>query len=275
MVTLLVLTALALPVPYGPESVDGEALVPSLVLPDHERLSAVLRRVVRGAGVDYQALAGDRSGLDGYLAELAATPIPALESATPADRIAFWVNAYNACMLSRVLDHYPLLERARPGVAGWIQNRLAGRPANSVWRIREVFTGSFCTVAGSSRSLDEIEHTILRPMGEPRIHFAINCAARSCPPLVPEAYTGERLDEQLDARVRAFVADPSHFRFDRETGEMRVNRVLEWFGEDFGGPEGVVRFLSEYLDEEDRRAVGPGTALVHFDYDWTLNDVQR
>lgn len=243
--------------------------------PDNAVFSDILARVVTDSGVDYAKLAADRSGLDRYLAELERTNPALVEAASLHDRLAFWINAYNACMLKRVVDHYPI--RVAGGLQG-IRNRAAGRPANSVWQIADVFTGGHCRVAGATRSQDEIEHEIIRPLGDPRIHFAINCAAVSCPPLIPEAYDGRRLDGQLDARVHAFVGDPAQFEVDDSGArpEVRVNQVLDWFNVDFGGHDGVKSFLARYVSQEAREVLErPGSRLSFIDYDWTLNDIPR
>jgi len=242
-------------------------------LPDHGLFTEVLRRVVQVPWVDYAGLHRDPSGLNRYLEALGSTSLEALSAASREEQLAFWINAYNACMLHRVVEHYPLQQGASPGLLGIVRNRVARRPGNSVWQIRDVFSGPACIVAGQERSLDQIEHDIIRPMGEPRIHFAINCAARSCPPLVPEAYSGDSLDRQLDARVRAFVRTPAQFEALMDEGLLRVNPILNWFGEDFGGPEGVKAFFRPYLSGEAARlAADPRTRLVFTDYDWTLND---
>ena len=245
-------------------------------LPDHSGLTAVLTSVVTDSGVDYARLAADPSGLDRYISELHATDLSALSAAAPlAERLAFWINAYNACMLKRVVSHYPI--RPARGLLR-IRNAAARRPANSVWQIEDVFTGPHCPVAGAERSQDEIEHEIIRPLGDPRIHFAINCAAVSCPPLTREAYRAETLDEQLDARVDAFVGDPVQFAVDpsgrRPT--VRLNVLLDWFNEDFGGHDGVRAFLARYTGGDAREALeDPNVRLVFSDYDWTLNDIAR
>ena len=247
----------------------------ALQLPDHTVFTEVLAEVVEPPGVDYQRLAGDPSGLHRYIDLLDAASPAALAQASAADRLAFWINAYNACMLKRVIDHYPI---QRAGGFQRLRNAAAGRPANSVWQISDVFTGDHCPVAGKVRSLDEIEHEIIRPMGDPRIHFAINCAARSCPPLIDQAYEGHSLEDQLDARVRTFVQDPFHFRVVTDQGReaVHVNRVLDWFQEDFGGVRGIRSFLAGYAEGEARDALlGSETELVFFDYDWTLNDAIR
>ena len=244
-------------------------------LPDHSALTQVLATVVEGPVVNYSRLAADPAGLERYIAALASTERSALEAANRDDRLAFWINAYNACMLKRVIEHYPI---RKAGGLLRLKNAAAGRPENSVWQIDDVFTGAHCPVAGADRSQDEIEHDIIRPMGDPRIHLAINCAALSCPPLVPQAYRGATLDRQLDERVMAFVRDPAHFEVSLTDGTPTVttNRVLDWFNEDFGGHEGVLAFFAEYLDGADRDAVAdPRAGLAFFDYDWTLNDTRH
>lgn len=243
-------------------------------LPNHDAFTAVLADVVEGKRVDYRLLQRRAPDLQRYLQSLAHVNAADLQAAGRSARLAFWINAYNACMLRLVVDHYPIRKAGFP--RSWV-NTIAGRPDTSVWQIPDVFTAKFCRVAGAQRSLDDIEHGIIRPMGEPRIHFAINCAARGCPPLAAEAYTAERLDEQLDAAVRRFVSDRQHFRIERGANPVvRVNMVLSWFGEDFGGEAGVRRFLAGYLAPADRALMlDPATRIEYLDYDWTLNDVKR
>ena len=244
-------------------------------LPDHSALTQVLAPVVEGSLVNYSRLAADPAGLNRYIATLASTDPSALGGAGRDDQLAFWINAYNACMLKRVIENYPI---RKAGGLLRLRNAAAGRPENSVWQIDDVFTGAHCPVAGTDRSQDEIEHEIIRPMGDPRIHLAINCAALSCPPLISRAYLGDTLDRQLDERVIAFVRDPAHFEVSVMNGTptVKTNRVLDWFNEDFGGHEGVLAFFAEYLDGADRDALGdPEAGLAFFEYDWTLNDTQR
>ncbi len=264
----------------------GAAVVALLVLPpllhgqdppppDHSAFSLVLAQHVRPPSVDYAGLKADVSRLDAYLAELETTDPHALAGASDAVRLAFWINAYNACMLKQVVEHYPI-EKAS-GLLNTVRNTVTGRPDNSVWQIDDVFTRSFCGVAGRLRSQDEIEHEIIRPMGEPRIHFAVNCAARSCPPLAAEAYVPERLDEQLDRAVRGLTTDPEQLTLEAgDPATLRLNKVLDWYGDDFGGPEGLKAFLAPYLPEGQRSVVLLSTTrIAYFDYDWTLNDIDR
>ena len=264
----------------------GKILLPSLLacvlaaspaaaqeIPDHADFTGILDDIVRAPRVDYAALQDRRGDLSTYLDQLAGTDPAALESASAEVQLAFWINAYNACMLDRVSTNYPIRKNA--GLVGSIRNAFADRPDNSVWQIRDVFTGAFCDVAGGTRSLDEIEHEIIRPTWEePRIHFAVNCAALSCPPLAAEAYVAERLDDQLDRAVRGLVANPEHFLIDRSNGSLTLNRVLDWYGGDFGGTDGLLDFFARYVSEEDAEFLRrPDVDVRFFEYDWTLNDL--
>ena len=120
-----------------------------------------------------------------------------------------------------------------------------------------------------------IEHEIIRPMGDPRIHFAVNCAARSCPPLWPEAYTAADVDDQLERAVDYLTSSEEHFRIE-DGSVVRLNKVLDWYKDDFGGKEGLKAFLAPYVTGAERTALeDAATAVEYFDYDWTLNDASR
>ncbi len=244
-------------------------------VPDHSTFTRFLAEVVVFPRVDYERVLQNRSGLDDYLRELAETPYTMLEQASREEQLAFWINAYNACMLQIVADHYPL-ERGNVPLFQRMRNLVTRRPENSVWWIPDVFEAPFCEVAGASRSLDEIEHEIIRPRyEEPRIHFAVNCAAVSCPPLWPEAYVPSRLEEQLERATRQLMDDPEHFVLEGSSpATLRVNRVLDWFGEDFEAEEGIKRFFAQRLSGAyGERILAADTRVEFFDYDWTLNDV--
>ncbi len=239
--------------------------------PGHARLDSVLTSALHDGLVDYAALQADRAMLDAYLAELDGADSVALSVASRAARLAFWINAYNACALRLIVDHYPIRKRRFPTS---LVRSLQGVPGNSIRQIPDTWERRFCPVAGSPRSLDEIEHHIIRPMGERRIHFAVNCASRSCPELAPRAYTAEALDDQLDAAVRRFVANERHLRLERDDApRLSVNAVLDWYAGDFGGRDGIVAFLLPYLAPDDARFVREhGVDLAFLPYDWTLND---
>ena len=241
-------------------------------LMDHSAFSEVLERTVHPPLVDYEALKADRKSLDDYLAEMAAIDPTAVAMASQSDRLAFWINAYNACMLRQVVDHYPIQKNT--GLFARVKNTIADRPENSVWQIPDVFTRVHCRVMGEDRSQDQIEDEIIRPMGDPRIHFAVNCAAMSCPPLQTWAFSGDHLDDELDGIVEAFVSNERHFRLEEgDRSVLTLNKVLDWYGEDFGGTEGLREFFSRYMDGD--KAVSSDTEIEFFEYDWTLNDIGR
>ncbi len=206
-----------------------------------------------GVRVDYRALRGDPDW-ERLLASLERADPEAL--ATRAERLAFWINVYNVLAIDVVRRHYPV-ESIRD----------VGSLLRPVWK-REAGR-----VGGEPRTLHEIEHEILRPMGEPRIHAAIVCASTSCPSLRREPYRAERLDAQLDDALRAFLADPNKgSRLEPEAGVLRVSRIFRWFEEDFGD---VLAFLEPQLPEATRAWLaghGDSVRLRHFDYDWSLND---
>lgn len=241
-------------------------------LPDHTTFDRVLARYIHGGLVDYSGLQRGRADLDAYLRELDEASEQAVSEASQHAALAFWINAYNACALKLVIDHYPIKKASFPSS---LVKSLAGVPANSIRQIPNTWKQEFCSIAGRERSLDGIEHEIIRPMGEPRIHFAVNCASRSCPVLAPTAYKTDGLESQLDEAVQRFIDDPHQYRLERgDRPVVHVNKILDWYGDDFGGARGVLEFLLRYVPEGDaaylRQAAAP--KLEFNDYDWTLND---
>ncbi len=233
---------------------------------DHGRFDAALDAFVDARGrVDYAGL--KRSGaLDPYLASLdAATP----EAMPPAERLAFWINVYNAWTLRLILDHYPVRSIKRitparlPGLTLYLPK------LNSPWEYRIVRAG------GRRLTLNEVEHGILRKtFGEPRIHFALVCAARSCPKLRREAFTGARLDAQLDDQARDFLHDPAKNRIPDAPGLIRLSPIFRWFRRDFARDDrGLQAFLAPYFDGDVRNRLLRGAYRVRYlRYDWRLNE---
>ncbi|WP_457653143.1 DUF547 domain-containing protein [Rhodocaloribacter sp.] len=233
---------------------------------DHNRLDAILAAFVDERGrVDYAGL--KRSGaLDPYLASLdAATP----EAMPPRERLAFWINVYNAWTLRLILDHHPVASIKRitpvrlPGLGLYLPK------LNSPWEYRIVRAG------GRRLTLNEVEHGIIRKaFDEPRIHFALVCAARSCPKLRREAYTGARLDAQLDDQARDFLHDPAKNRIPDAPGLIRLSPIFRWFRRDFARDErGLQAFLTPYFEGDVRERLRRGDYRVRYlRYDWRLNE---
>ena len=229
---------------------------------DHRRLTETLSRYVDEAGnVDYARLkANADEALAPYLRRLATTD-PATLSRDA--RLAFWINAYNALTLKLIVDHDP------------VDNIWGISPGPPQPKDNSPFQLTVGTVADTARTLDEIEHEIIRRrFDEPRIHFALVCAAKSCPPLRHEAYTGPRLDAQLDDQTQSFLHDDTANRIRAGADTIALSRILKWYGQDFGPTtDALQRFAAPYFESRVRRNLADASYEVTFlPYDWTLND---
>lgn len=229
--------------------------------------------------VDYRGLRADRADLDAFTAALARLDRGAYERWSDRDKIAFWINAYNALTLRAIADHYPI----RASVL-----RSLVYPKNSIRQIPGVWDELTFEVVGRRLTLDEIEHRILRKeFREPRIHMALVCAAMGCPPLRREPYTGEALDRQLEDQTRRFLAEPAKFRMDESSRTLHLSPIFQWFGGDFlaaygPGPvrsgrtdaeRAVLSFIAARLPAGLARKVEQGRWTVSYlDYDWSLNE---
>ncbi|MDX1410845.1 MAG: DUF547 domain-containing protein [Nitrospirales bacterium] len=174
------------------------------------------------------------------------------------EKLAFWINVYNIMAAKMVLDNYPLSS---------IKD--AGSLFTAVWKI------PVGVVGGKERTLNEIEHEILRKMGEPRIHVAIVCASVSCPDLRKEAYTAEKLHSQLDDQMTNFLANPQKgLRVDDKKGYVYLSSIFKWFEEDFEPKGGVRTFIAPYVPEPLQTSVTNDKLTVYYlDYDWGLNEL--
>ncbi len=226
---------------------------PAQAQPVHNRLYAgLLARHVRGGLVDYAGLKAEEFLLDDYLDILQEVRPEDLDRA---ERFAYWINVYNAFTLKLVLGDYPEVKSIKE-IGGFFR---------SPWRIELIH------VAGRKLTLDDVEKAILIPeFADPRVHFAINCASMSCPPLAVEPYEGARLDAQLEARARAFVNSPAGCRLEGRT--LWLSRIFKWYGGDFG-PD-VVAWVRSRAEGELARGLDAleGRPEVRWmEYDWSLN----
>jgi hypothetical protein len=230
---------------------------------DHSAFTDVLQTYVDADGnVDYAALKTQRDEqLTPYLNRLAQADPSGWDRD---ERLAFWINAYNALTIDLILEHYPV-------ESIWAVTPGAGPSASE----KSPFTLDVGVVADTMRSLDEIEHEIIRVrFDEPRIHFAVVCAAVSCPTLRREAYVGARLDAQLDEQTRAFVRNPAKNEIPAEGDTARFSRIVSWYQQDFGNsPAAVQRFYAPYAEAPAvrRRLEEAAYAVDYLPYDWTLN----
>ncbi len=224
---------------------------------DHAVFDALLKQIVddRG-GVDYAALAAGPGRLDAYIASLAEAPFDALGRD---EKLALLINAYNAFTLRLILDYWDggKLESIKdiPGHKRWDASR---------WRV-----GSF------TWSLNAIEHEQVRPkFKEPRVHFALVCAAVGCPKLRNEAYLAARIDGQLEDQARYAHTHDRWFRFEPDRQEVHLTRLYNWYGGDFEQVAGsVLEYAAQYSDELKRVLAAGGRPRVRWlPYDWSLND---
>ena len=229
-------------------------------LPDHSPFTALLSRHVDDRGmVDYDDF-DESPEFAAYLEMLAATD-PALLPEAP--RLAFWMNAYNAWTIQLINNH-----DERDSIKN-INKALGFIPAGGPWKER------MARVGGRTWTLDEIEHEIIRKeFDEPRIHFALVCAAMGCPPLRQEAYVAERLDAQMDHQARIFFTEhPDKNQVDLANRRVTLSPILDWYREDFpASDEGFGQFLARYFDPSARDLLTSGEFRIrHSDYDWSLN----
>lgn len=232
--------------------------------PDPSLLSAVLAAHVKDGRVDYAGLKSD-DRLPRYLAQLAATDPATLKS--PAEQLAFWINAYNAFTLQLILDHHPQSSITEIGTGGLA---LGSVLKTTAWDLR------FARVGGKTYTLNEIEHDIIRrQLHDPRAHFALNCASASCPILRPEAYRADELSAQLDDQARRFFASAARNRFDLATKTAWLSEIFSWYRKDFGGSERAVLLeAARYAPDDVRRSITADPAawkVKYLAYDWSLN----
>jgi len=216
--------------------------------PDWALLDQVLVENVRDGYVDYDGIAANPR-FARLLDQLATAEVPADRDG----QVAFLVNAYNAFAISGILQ--------------------GQSPATRFGRHRFFKRAKF-RLAGGQVTLDEIEHGRLRPLGEPRIHFAIVCGALSCPRLANRAWRAETLDADLDAAARRFMNDPTRNHFDVARKTAFLSPLFDWFAADFEAAAGSVpKYVERYVDEPaTRAALREGRLAVRYlDYDWDLN----
>lgn len=231
---------------------------------DHGAFDRLLRAHVDEVGrVDYAAIqARQDSVLTPYLRQLAETDPVNLDRDA---RLAFWLNAYNALAIKLIVDHYPVAS---------IRD-ITPVPGPNIPEVNSPFKIGVGEVGGQMRTLDEIEHGILRErFDEPRIHFALVCAAVSCPRLRRAAYAGVGLDAQLDEQARTFLHTASKNQVPADDATIRLSRIFRWFQEDFGDDAAdVQRYLAPYFEGATQQKLRAAAYTVEYlRYDWSLND---
>ena len=250
------------------------ALVPLLVVAaaeeneekkgfDHSKWADFLKEHVEDGWVDYAAIKKDTSQLRAYLADLAKADLKKLGRN---EQIALYVNAYNAFTVKLITEYYPRIKSIKDIPDGIFSRK---RWKHKRWAIGR-----------RTYSLSEIEHDVLRSkFKDPRVHYALNCASISCPPLRGEPYEGEKLGEQLDGAAKAFQINPQGLRLARAQRIVYLSRIHDWYREDFEEAAGsVLRYVAQYAPRETAEfllANEKNREIRYMDYDWRLNDVKN
>lgn len=214
----------------------------------HDNFDAVLKSHVKDGVVNYPAIATDAK-FKRYLEQLAQAPAPNSKS----EKLVLWINAYNAFSIKGILD---------------------GRSPSSFFGRQSFFKHTNYTLSGTELTLDTLEHKMIRPLGDARIHFSVVCASLSCPKLRAEAYSEAKLETQLEENTRAFVNDPSRNRFAKADKIAQLSEIFKWFQEDFAKSAGSVqRFVAKYVNDPEAASglSQDGYRLKYLDYDWSLN----
>ncbi len=199
----------------------------------------------------------DKKRLDDYLESLSRVLVTSL---TRSQQKAFWINLYNALTVKVVLDHYPVKSifdiNISPG-----------------WFVKGPWKKALFEVEGHKLSLDDIEHRILRPIwGDPRVHYAVNCASLGCPSLQPKAYTVKNLERLLDLGARDFINHARGLHFKGES--LVVSSIYKWFAGDFGeNDQAVIKHLKKYADAQLQKRLESLETISAYEYDWRLNDI--
>jgi hypothetical protein len=224
----------------------------SEALVDHSLYGELLNKYVKNGKVDYQGFKNDEPLLDQYLESLENIEINKL---TRDEQFAFYLNAYNAWTIKLILGAYPGIKSIKD----------LGNIFKTPWEKKIV------RIKGDVISLDDVEHKKLRArFKDPRVHFAVNCASKSCPPLISEPYRGSTLNRQLDSATRAFINDPKSNYL--KGNQLYVSRIFKWFSEDFN--DDVVGFFLKYAEgdfKKELEAQKGKVKIVYLDYDWSLN----
>lgn len=219
----------------------------------HVAYGKVLSLYVRDGLVDYRGLKSDPGSLEAYLESTAKVNRQDFERWPEEAQLAFLINTYNARTLELIVDHYPVKSIRDIGSGG-----------KGPWEEPVV------KLFGETITLNSLEHGIIRKnYKEPSIHFALVCAAIGCPSLLDEPYLADKLDNQLEAQTKKFLADTGKNSVDRENKILRISPIFMWYTEDFKAEAGSVPgFLKKYYGNEPLQ----GYIIVYTDYDWSLND---
>jgi hypothetical protein len=214
----------------------------------HQPFNQVLRDTVLDGQVNYKAI-NNNPAFPAYVESLKTEQTFANQN----EELAFWINGYNALVIQGILN--------------------GGSPSTFFGR-NSFFKKDKYTIGGQSINLNDLERKVIIPIGEPRIHFAINCASSSCPKLLPEVFDAKNLDQQLNHSAQDFINDPTRNKFDTASKTASISKIFDWFEEDFVKHSGSVgNYIAQFVNDEsiadDLRA--GNYKIKYLKYDWSLN----
>jgi len=224
---------------------------------DHTKFDQILKTYVDSEGrVDYNGIAADNTFRE-YMRSLENAKA---DSLSQNGQLAFWINAYNAVTIDKVIKWKPKKSVRETFVPG-------------VWTGTKFFTSRQHTVAGQRLSQDDIEHEILRKkFKDPRIHFAIICASSGCPPLPKVAYTAENVQSRLEKETLNYLNSKRGLQIDYVENTLMLSKLFDWFAGDFESKSGsVTNFIKPYLDEKAMAFLDRMPKMSYIEYDWALN----
>jgi hypothetical protein len=224
---------------------------------DQSKFDQILKTYVDDRGlVDYNGIAKDPA----FRAYMESLETVQPETMSHDGQLAFWINAYNAVTIDKVIKWKPEKSVRETFVPG-------------VWTSTKFFTTRDNIVAGKRVSQDDIENDILRKQfKDPRIHFAIVCASSSCPPLPRFAYTAENVQTKLQEETRKYLNSSRGTRIDSADNTLYLSKLFDWYKGDFESKSGsVLNFIKPYLDEKTLAFLNGGPKIAYLDYDWALN----
>ncbi|MFT4800565.1 MAG: hypothetical protein ACI93N_000324 [Flavobacteriaceae bacterium] len=211
---------------------------------NHSDWNILLQKHVSEKGnVNYKGFKKDELKLKSYLTLL--SKIMPDDSWSKGEKMAYWINAYNAFTIQLILDNYPI---------------------SSIKDIENPWDIEFINLGDKTFSLNDIEHEILRKMNDPRIHFGIVCASVSCPKLKNVAFEASNLDSQLDIAAKEFLADPARNNLSEDS--IQLSKIFKWFAKDFKNEGSLIDFLNKYSEI----TISQNAKKSYKDYDWNLNE---
>lgn len=211
---------------------------------DHSEWDKLLQKYVSDNGdVNYKDFKTEAELLNTYIDYLS-TKIPS-EDWSKQEKLAYFINVYNANTIKLILDHYPI---------------------KSIKDLKNPWSKKSIRIGEEIVSLSEIENKILRKMDEPRIHFAINCASKSCPKLLNIAYTSENIDKLLDKATREFISNPEKNNIKEQI--VQLSKIFQWYKSDFTTNGNLVDYIKQFSDVN----IQQDTKISYLEYDWDLNE---